>query len=58
MTQIMQLLNLAPDLREQLLFLSSASKLNERSLRPIVRPIDRDEQRSLFRQINATGGLV
>jgi hypothetical protein len=49
MTQIMRLLNLAPDIQEQLLFSQSAKRLNERNLRHIVSCIDWDEQRRLFR---------
>jgi hypothetical protein len=45
MTQIMQLLDLAPDIQEQLLFLAEIPGLNERNLRAIVRHIDWSEQR-------------
>jgi hypothetical protein len=48
MTQIMKLLDLAPDLQEQILFLPPLPHLNERNLRPIVRRIDWYEQRRLF----------
>lgn len=51
MTQIMKLLDLAPDIQEQILFLPSLTGLNERNLRPIVRRIDWDEQRRLFQKI-------
>ena len=51
MTQIMKLLNLAPDIQEQLLFLTDTGGLNERNLRPIVRMIDWDEQRRMFRKV-------
>jgi hypothetical protein len=51
MTQIMQLLHLAPDLQEQLLFLAETPGLNERNLRAIVRHIDWSEQRRMFDQI-------
>ena len=51
MTQIMKLLNLAPDIQEQILFLPNISGLNERNLRPLVSRIDWDEQRRLFRKI-------
>jgi hypothetical protein len=47
-TQIMNLCNLAPDIQEQILFLPSGAKLNERNLRPISQVIDWDEQRRLF----------
>ena len=48
MTQIMQLLHLAPDIQEQLLVSAEPAGLNERNLRPIVRHIDWSEQRRLF----------
>jgi hypothetical protein len=51
MTQIMNLLDLAPDLQEQILFLPLIQGLNERNLRPIVSRIDWDEQRRLFQKI-------
>jgi hypothetical protein len=51
MTQIMKLLNLAPDIQEQILFLPSLKGLNERNLRPIVSRIDWNEQRRMFQKI-------
>ena len=51
MTQIMKLLDLAPDIQEQILFLPNLKGLNERNLRPIVRRIDWNEQRRMFRKI-------
>jgi hypothetical protein len=51
MTQIMKLLNLAPDIQEQILFLPHLKGLNERNLRPIVRRIDLKEQRPIFQKI-------
>jgi hypothetical protein len=51
MTQIMKLLNLAPDIQERILFLPVLKGLNERSLRPIAGRIDWDEQRSLFEKL-------
>ena len=51
MTQIMKLLHLAPDIQERLLFLPPIEGLNERNLRPIVRRIDWDEQRRMFREV-------
>lgn len=51
MTQIMGLLQLAPDLQEQLLFLPAMGKLNERNLRTIVSQLDWSEQRRMFRKI-------
>jgi hypothetical protein len=53
MTQIMKLLHLAPDIQEQILFLPVTKGFNERNLRPIVRLIDWDEQRTLFRKMMA-----
>ena len=51
MTQIMKLLDLAPDIQEQILFLPPIKSLNERNLRPVVRQIDWGEQRRLFQKI-------
>jgi len=56
MTQIMKLLDLAPDIQEQILFLPSVfphngTGLNERNLRPVVSRIDWCEQRRLFEKI-------
>jgi hypothetical protein len=51
MTQIMKLCNLASDIQEQILFLPSGRKLNERNLRPISKVIDWDEQRRLFQEL-------
>jgi hypothetical protein len=51
MTQIMKLLDLAPDIQEQILFLPPINCLNERNLRRIVSRIDWDEQRTMFRKI-------
>jgi hypothetical protein len=51
MTQIMQLLDLAPDIQEQILFLPLIQGLNERNLRPIVSRIDWGEQRRMFEKI-------
>jgi len=51
MTQIMKLLDLAPDIQEQILFLPNRKGLNERSLRPIVSRIDWNEQRRMFQKI-------
>jgi hypothetical protein len=55
MTQIMKLLNLAPDIQEQILFHPNRNGLNERNLRPIVRQIDWHEQRRMFQKL--TGRL-
>ena len=51
MTQIMKLLDLAPDIQEQILFLPPIKGLNERNLRPLVSRIDWREQRRLFQKI-------
>ena len=51
MTQIMKLLDLAPDIQEQILFLPNLKGLNERNLRPIVRRIDWNEQRRMFQKL-------
>ena len=48
MTQIMKLLDLAPDIQEQILFLPPLKGLNERNLRAIVKQIDWTEQRRMF----------
>jgi hypothetical protein len=40
LTQIMKLLDLAPDIQERLLFLSNGKGLSERTLRPVVSRID------------------
>jgi hypothetical protein len=50
MTQIMKLLQLAPDLQEQLLFLPEVQGLNERNLRAIVQQLDWSEQRRRFQK--------
>jgi hypothetical protein len=50
-TQIMRLLDLAPDIQEQILFLPLASGINERNLRPVVSRIDWNEQRHLFQNL-------
>ena len=54
MTQITQLLHLAPDIQEQLLFLAETPGLNERNLRAIVRPVDWSEQRRIFQALVAS----
>ena len=52
MTQIMSLLNLAPDIQEQLLFLpgvaSGREAVTERSLRPIAAEVDWRVQRRMW----------
>ncbi|MCU1336120.1 MAG: hypothetical protein JWO19_1701 [Bryobacterales bacterium] len=56
MTQIMKLLNLAPDIQEEILFLPSIKRLNERNLRPVVSRIHWGEQRRMFQKL--TDGLA
>jgi hypothetical protein len=51
MTQIMKLLDLAPDIQEQILFLPIVKGLNERNLRPVVSRVDWQEQRRMFQNI-------
>src|ERR1039457_4943316 len=51
MTQIMQLLNLAPDIQEEILFLLPVKRLNERNLRTIVSRLDWHEQRLIFQKM-------
>jgi hypothetical protein len=53
MTQIMKLLDLAPDIQEQILFLPPINGLNERNLRRIVRTINWREQRRMFQKFTA-----
>jgi hypothetical protein len=48
MAQITKLLQLAPDLQEQILFLPPLKRFNERSLRAIVQQLDWSEQRRMF----------
>jgi hypothetical protein len=54
MTQIMKLLQLAPDLQEQLLFLPKIRGLNERNLRGIVHELDWSVQRQIFEKMIGT----
>jgi hypothetical protein len=51
-TQIMNLLNLAPDIQESILWLPprSGRRITEREMRPIVGEVRWDRQRALFRQ--------
>ena len=51
LTQIMKLLDLAPDIQEHILFLPPIKNLNERNLRPIVNVIDWRQQRRLFHSL-------
>ena len=50
-TQIMKLLQLAPDIQEQILFLPLIPGFTERTLRHLVCRIDWDEQRRMFGKI-------
>jgi hypothetical protein len=58
MTQIMKLVDFAPDIQEQLLFLPPIEGLNERNLRRIVRPVDWDGQRRMFQEFMERAGLI
>lgn len=53
-TQIMNLLNLAPDIQEEILFLprleSERDPVTERELRPIVAEVDWGRQREMWNQ--------
>jgi len=55
MTQIMSLLNLAPDIQEQLLDLpivdSSRAVITERTLRPVVAELDWEAQRAKWERL-------
>jgi hypothetical protein len=51
MTQIMKLLDLAPDIQERILFLPGSTKLKERNLRGMVACTDWNRQRPLFRKM-------
>ena len=54
-TQILNLLHLAPDIQEELLFLngSGAAGVNETNLRPVVAEIDWSKQRRLWAELKA-----
>src|ERR1035437_6876131 len=56
MTQIMKLLDLAPDIQEQILFLPPIRNLNERNLRPVVSTVGWREQRRMFQKLPAGAG--
>lgn len=55
MTQIMMLLNLAPDIQEQILFLPRVQRgrdpIKENDLRPITRTLDWRKQRRMWAQL-------
>ena len=48
MTQITKLLDLAPDIQEELLFMPPTKRVTERNLRPVAAQIAWPEQRRLF----------
>ena len=50
-TQIMKLLDLAPNIQEQILFLPPIRGLNERTSRPISKLTDWADQRRLFQDL-------
>lgn len=50
-TQILKLLDLAPDIQEAILFLPLGSRLKERNLRRVTASICWDEQRRLFQEL-------
>ena len=58
MTQVMNLLNLAPDIQEEILFLprtmAGRDPVSERSLRPITSIVRWDRQRRLWREMRGT----
>ena len=58
MTQIMNLLNLAPDIQEEILFLAERTQcretIAERNLRPLARIVSWGRQRKLWREIVGT----
>jgi site-specific DNA recombinase len=57
LTQIMNLMNLAPDIQEALLFLpkimSGPDPITERQMRPVMAAVDWSRQRELFTNLNA-----
>ena len=50
-TQILKLLQLAPDLQEHILFMPTTQGLNERNLRAIVGQLDWSKQRRMFQKM-------
>ena len=56
MTQIMNLLHLAADIQEQILFLPEVATgrdpINEKMLRPITAEVDWDKQREMWRNLD------
>jgi hypothetical protein len=59
MTQIMNLLNLAPDIQEAILFLRVRTQgreaIAERNLRPLTRIVSWDRQRKIWRDLSVEG---
>ena len=49
----MKLLDLAPDIQEQILFLPPLPGLNERNLRLVVSRIDWHDQRRMFQELTS-----
>lgn len=62
MTQIMNLLHLAPDIQEEILHLPPVADgrdpVTERDLRPITRMVDWEQQRTAWRSANRHGTPV
>lgn len=62
MTQIMNLLHLAPDIQEEILHLppvgDGRDPVTERDLRPITRMVDWEQQRTAWRSANRHGSPV
>lgn len=54
----MKLLDLAPGIQEQILFLPPMAGLNERALRPIVNCVNWDEQKRLFHELAGPKPLI
>jgi len=58
LTQIMNLLNLAPDIQEQILFLPAVTSgddpIHERQLRPIAKLLDWGRQRRMWSAISSS----
>ena len=56
MTQIMNLLHLAPDIQEELVYLSPVRKgrdqITERDVRVLTRLVDWEQQRQIWRRLN------
>ena len=55
-TQIMKLLDLAPDIQEEILFLPPVKGLNERNLRRVVSTVGWREQRRMFQKLATRAG--